>query len=149
MTSAMESSVRNKSKCMGNYVEMKLRRLAILKDKRNETRKLIDEESVPLCEDEGRTEELCALYLYGKSSVNSLERKALMFVVLFIFCPSALVGMTKIKKGIRDRIAKALNCHPTMVSHYCGNLMFTYMHYRDFQEKANEILEIFKNMLND
>ena len=61
-------------------------------------------------------------------------------VILYLYSPSALGG-SKMRRGLREKIAKVLGCTCSNVSHDYKNISFYYVTYRSFRNDVNEILD--------
>lgn len=75
-----------------------------------------------------------------------MQKKQLIFIMLYFFSPSALGG-AKMRRGLRERIANVLGCTCSNVSHDFKNISFYYKTYRNFRLNVNEaIYEIRKEL---
>lgn len=73
----------------------------------------------------------------GKRS--QMVRKQFIFVVLFLFSPSALGG-SKMRRGLREKIAEVLNCTCSNISHDYKNVSFYYVTYKNFRKDVNDVI---------
>ena len=73
----------------------------------------------------------------GGKIMDSNTRKKFLFVAVYLFCPSALIGHT-MPRGFRDRVKELINakCAST-VSNDVANLLFLYNHYKDFRDDVD------------
>lgn len=75
----------------------------------------------------------------GKSTM--WRRKMFIFVVLYLYSPSALAG-TKMRRGLRYKIASVLGCTCSNVSHDYKNVRFFYTTYKAFRMHVNNSLSL-------
>lgn len=61
------------------------------------------------------------------------QRKKFIFIVLFLYSPSALAG-GKMKVGLRDKIAEVTGCTGSLISHNCENVTFFYQQYKSYRQ---------------
>ena len=68
------------------------------------------------------------------------SRKKFLFVVLYVFSPSTLVGK-KLRAGIRNKVSDVLGyVGPNNVSHLAEDLLFLYSNYQVFKRDVDYIL---------
>ncbi|WP_106827659.1 hypothetical protein [Parabacteroides pacaensis] len=61
------------------------------------------------------------------------QRKKFIFIVLYLYCPSALAG-GKMVKGLREKLANVLgNIAPSVISDNVSNIVFFYQQYKNFR----------------
>lgn len=104
--------------------------------------------SVPLLSDlslVGKIHSLFKEHCAGKKVM--LHRKQFIFVMLYFFSPSALGG-SKMRRGLREEIAKRLGCTCSNVSHDYKNVGFYYVTYRKFRTSVNDFIVKAKEELN-
>ena len=69
--------------------------------------------------------------------MDANNRKKFLFVAVYLFCPSVLIGHT-MPRGFRDRIKELINAKSaTTVSNDVANLLFLYNHYKDFKDDVD------------
>lgn len=74
--------------------------------------------------------------VYGTTVLN---RKKLLFIILYLYSPSTLAG-GKMPKNLREEINKALGVHSkSVVSNNFSDVMFLYEHYADFKNDVQYI----------
>ena len=78
------------------------------------------------------------------------QRKKFIFIVLYIFAPSVLLG-DKMPVGLRDRIWAALykTADKSVISHNCEDLLFYFTHYTDFKKDVEDVFDHIKRRLNE
>lgn len=69
----------------------------------------------------------------------TLRRKKFMFVMLYLFSPTALAG-NKMRRGLREKIAAVLGCTCSNISHDYKNASFYYLTYKEFRNDCNNII---------
>ena len=79
---------------------------------------------------------------------NVTQRKKFIFIILFLYSPSALAG-GKMKNGLRNKLAEVLGVSAqTAISDNRNNLVFSYQLYKYFRQDVDwiygEILERLK-----
>ena len=73
----------------------------------------------------------------GKRVMDTNNRKKFLFIAVYLFCPSVLIGHT-MPRGFRDRIKKLIGAKSaSTVSNDVANLLFIYNHYKDFRDDVN------------
>lgn len=77
-----------------------------------------------------------------------LFRKMFIFIILYFYSPSALAG-SKMRRGLRERIAAVLGCTSSNISHDYKNVSFYYMTYRSFRQHVNCAIAHVKELLAD
>lgn len=70
----------------------------------------------------------------------TLRRKKFMFVMLYLFSPTALAG-SKMKRGLREKIASVLGCTCSNISHDYKNASFYYLTYKEFRNDCNNVIK--------
>ncbi len=102
--------------------------------------------STPILYDYGLLPELYRRFLDARPRVcpsvkagSTLERRIFLFIILFLYSPRTLFG-SKMKKGLRPRLAHLYGCDSTLLSYYCRNLAFHYRVYSDFREDIEAML---------
>lgn len=105
------------------------------------TERKINEALEPSIKDINLLEEVYKRFLAfvekSKKAMDTNNRKKFLFIVVYLFCPSVLIGHT-MPRGLRDRI-KELICakSASTISNDTANLLFLYNHYQDFREDVN------------
>ena len=125
-------------------VSMDLSRLRVAKDAMNEMEQLEKEKNAalePTIKDVGLVGEVYGRFLdfiqWSGRAMDANNRKKFLFVAVYLFCPSVLIGHT-MPRGFRDRIRELINAKSaTTVSNDVANLLFLYNHYRDFREDVD------------
>ena len=123
---------------------MDLSRLRVAKDAMNEMEQLEKEKNAalePTIKDVGLVGEVYGRFLdfiqWSGRAMDANNRKKFLFVAVYLFCPSVLIGHT-MPRGFRDRIRELINAKSaTTVSNDVANLLFLYNHYRDFREDVD------------
>ena len=123
---------------------MDLSRLCVAKDAMNEMEQLEKEKNAalePTIKDVGLVGEVYGRFLdfiqWSGRAMDANNRKKFLFVAVYLFCPSVLIGHT-MPRGFRDRIRELINAKSaTTVSNDVANLLFLYNHYRDFREDVD------------
>ena len=125
-------------------ISLDLRRIRCAKELQEATRNaiaLLDESLSPAYTDMGMMGEMYAHFeefvkRSGKT-LNSANRKKFLFIAVYLFCPSVLIGHA-MPRGFRDRIKELIHAKSaTTVSNDVANLLFFYNHYRDFREDVD------------
>ena len=125
-------------------ISLNLRRITCAKQLQDATRDamaLIEDSLTPSLPDMGLIQEMydhfkCFLAKQGKP-LNANNRKKFLFVAVYLFCPSVLIGHT-MPRGFRDKIKELINAKSaTVVSNDVANLLFFYNCYRDFREDVD------------
>ena len=75
-------------------------------------------------------------------------RRIFIFLVIRLFCPAVYTG-SKLKRGIRDRIAEVIGCEASIISHDFRNLTFHYKKYRSFRNIVNAIYDSVMETLSE
>nr|DAV15858.1 MAG TPA: chromosomal replication initiator protein [Caudoviricetes sp.] len=110
-----------------------------------ETKAILSKEeislSIPLMQDLSQVGNIYDKFMSYHAGRNStMVRKQFIFVILYLYSPSALGG-SKMRRGLREKIAKVLGCTCSNVSHDYKNISFYYVTYRSFRNDVNEILD--------
>lgn len=96
--------------------------------------------SLPLMDDLWMVGNIYDLFLsYHKNRKSKMVQKQFIFIILYLYSPSTLGG-SKMRRGLRERIAEVLGCTCSNVSHDYKNISFYYTTYRTFRDDVNEIL---------
>ena len=96
--------------------------------------------SEPLMDDLWMVGNIYDLFLsYHRSRKSKMVQKQFIFIILYLYSPSALGG-SKMRRGLRERIAAVLGCTCSNVSHDYRNISFYYVTYRSFRNEVNTIL---------
>ena len=120
---------------------MDLSKIRFAKDAAKECEQMqrkVSEALEPMVKDASLVGEVYRLFLdwHGKE-LDAGNRKKFLFVAVYLFCPSVLIGHT-MPRGFRDRIKELINAKSaTIVSNDVSNLLFLYNHYRDFREDVD------------
>ena len=135
-------------------ISLDLRRISCAKQLQDATRDamaLLQDSLTPSLSDMGLIQEM---YDHFKSfliqqgmPLNANNRKKFLFVAVYLFCPSVLIGNT-MPRGFRDKIRELINAKSaTVVSNDVANLLFYYNCYKDFREDVeNAYCYIVENM---
>lgn len=74
-------------------------------------------------------------------SGSVLQRKKFIFIILYLYSPSALAG-GKMQKGLRDDISNALGINSvSTISDNCSDVVFLYQNYSDFSKDIDDIFK--------
>lgn len=106
-----------------------------------QTERKINEALKPSLEDIGLLEEVYKRFLAfvekSKKVMDTYNRKKFLFVAVYLFCPSVLIGHT-MPRGFRDRVKELIRAKSaSTVSNDVSNLLFLYNHYKDFREDVD------------
>ena len=109
--------------------------------------------SEPLLHDYSLIEEI---YSWFKEMLSGLllppcvdsptQRKKFIFIILFLYSPSALAG-GKMKVGLRDKIAEVTGCTGSLISHNCEDVTFFYQQYKSHRQDIDYIYTEIVNRL--
>lgn len=109
-----------------------------------ETKAILSKEeialSVPILQDlsqVGNIYDRFMSYYVGRKSI--MVQRQFIFVILYLYSPSALGG-SKMRRGLREKIARVLGCTCSNVSHDYKNISFYYVTYKNFRNDVNEVL---------
>lgn len=69
---------------------------------------------------------------------SPIERKKFLFIILYLYSPSTLAG-GKMKRGLRDELARVTNCTTTLISHNCEDVTFFYNQYKSYRVNIDVI----------
>ena len=87
------------------------------------------------------------LSIENKGKERILNRKKFIFIVLYLYSPSALVG-GKMKVGLRDKLCEVMNINErSTLSKSLNNLFYHYQIYKYFRHDINSILSGIMNRL--
>ncbi len=129
--------------------ELNVGRVLALRDIRtkcNEIERVATELSKPLLEDLSLLPVLydayCEVYAkrgYADAANLVVNRRKFLMVVLYMYCPSALIG-GRMRPGLRQRLSEifGINC-ASAISDNCAGLLSCYQHYRDFRQDVGVI----------
>lgn len=74
------------------------------------------------------------------------HRKKFLFVVSFLYSPSALAG-GKRKMGLRDKLSEVTGVPGSLISHNLENVVFMYQRYKNYRKEIDHIYtEIMKRL---
>lgn len=76
---------------------------------------------------------------YFSEKKPALIRKMFIFVILYFYSPSALAG-SKMRRGLREKIAAVLGCTSSNISHDYKNVSFFYITYKHFRNNVNGVI---------
>lgn len=97
--------------------------------------------SIPLMDDLSKVGNIYDIYMnFHKDRKALLVRKQFIFIILYFYSPSALGG-SKMRRGLREKIAEVLGCTCSNVSHDYKNIGFYYKTYKNFRLDVNEMIE--------
>ena len=106
-------------------------------------KRMIDEELRVLCQptltDLSRMQEVYEAFLKIRPERNPENQKKFIFVAIYLYHPGSLVS-GKMRKGLRNSIAKTIGRHPVQVSYDSRNLLFHYQRYKKLSTEMDEIL---------
>ena len=125
-------------------IEMNLKKIMERIKWIRETKAILSKEeislSIPLMQDLSQVGNIYDKFMsYHVGRNSTMVRKQFIFVILYLYSPSALGG-SKMRRGLREKIAKVLGCTCSNVSHDYKNISFYYVTYRSFRNDVNEIL---------
>ena len=136
-------------------VGLDFNRIVRIKDIRAKKSELSEEESrlsSPLLTDRSYIPKIKEIFFEEAVSdkASSVQnRKKLIFILLYLYAPSALAG-GKMPKNLREEINQALGVHSkSVVSNNCTDVIFLYEHYADFKKDVQLIYETIVNRLNE
>lgn len=66
------------------------------------------------------------------------QRKKFIFIILFLYSPSALAG-GRVSNKIREELSKVVSCYPSYISHNIENVLFLFQQYREFRQDMDYI----------
>ena len=123
---------------------MDLSKLRVAKDFEEDikqTERKVNEALRPSLSDVGLLGEVYRLFLAfvenGKKVMDTNNRKKFLFIAVYLFCPSVLIGHT-MPRGFRDRVKELINAKSaSTVSNDVANLLFLYNHYKDFRDDVD------------
>lgn len=72
--------------------------------------------------------------------IGCLQRKQFVFIILFLYSPSALTGK-KMLRGLRDRLCEVLGCTRTNISHDYVKVCQFYNTYNEFRNSTTDYLQ--------
>lgn len=106
-----------------------------------QTEKKINEALEPSIKDVRLLEEVYRNFLVfiekGKKVMDANNRKKFLFIAVYLFCPSVLIGHT-MPRGFRDRVKELIKAKSaSTVSNDVSNLLFFYTHYKDFRDDVD------------
>lgn len=109
-----------------------------------ETKAILSKEelslSVPLMQNLSQVGNIYDKFMgYHETRKSTMVRKQFIFVILYLYSPSALGG-SKMRRGLREKIAKVFGCTCSNVSHDYKNISFYYVTYRSFRADVNDFL---------
>lgn len=102
-------------------IEMNLKKIMERIKWIRETKAILSKEeislSIPLMQDLSQVGNIYDKFMSYHAGRNStMVRKQFIFVILYLYSPSALGG-SKMRRGLREKIAKVLGCTCSNVSH--------------------------------
>ena len=123
---------------------MDLSKLRVAKDFEEDikqTERKVNEALRPSLSDVGLLGEVYRLFLAfvekSKKVMDTNSRKKFLFIAVYLFCPSVLIGHT-MPRGFRDRVKELINAKSaSTVSNDVANLLFLYNHYKDFRDDVD------------
>lgn len=138
-----------------NMASMNLSLIRLAKTAREDMKQLernINDALEPTLKDLGLMEDAYNLFLSflqcSKMVMNTNNRKKFLFIAVYLFCPSVLIGHT-MPRGFRDRVKDVINVKSaTAVSNDVANLLFLYNHYKDFREDVDSAYAFVADGLN-
>ena len=123
---------------------MNFNKIIRLQNIRIEKLKLLEEENIlstPLLTDKNLIYEIYKIFIelmneqkLLPSIDNVIQRKKFIFIILFMFSPSALAGGKMIGK-LREELSNVLQIHSkSTISDNCADITFLYQTYPDFSK---------------
>lgn len=100
----------------------------------------------PVIRDYSRMDELYAVFTDEISKRTNIKttsidgRRIFIFIIIRLCCPAVFAG-SKLKRGIRDRMAGVLNCDASTISHDFRNLTFHYKRYKGFRHTVDMVYD--------
>ena len=73
--------------------------------------------------------ELLSELTFSPHVESPTQRKKFIFIILFLYSPTTLAG-SKMKVGLRDRLAEVTGCTGSLISHNCEDVAFFYQQYK-------------------
>ena len=127
---------------------MDLSKLRVAKDLEEDvkqTERKVNEALRPSLSDVGLLGEVYRKFLSfiegSKKVMDANNRKKFLFIAVYLFCPSVLIGHT-MPRGFRDRVKELINAKSaSTVSNDVANLLFLYNHYKDFRDDVDRAYE--------
>lgn len=125
--------------------------LKIIREKKSKLAEQERELSKPILNDLSLVSKLYEwfndLSIENKGKERILNRKKFIFIVLYLYSPSALVG-GKMKVGLRDKLCEVMNINErSTLSKSLNNLFYHYQIYKYFRHDINSILSGIMNRL--
>lgn len=74
-----------------------------------------------------------------KGHVTANDRKVFIFVVVYLYAPSKLLG-GKMPQGMRKAISKTMGVNSSYISRTCTELKILYSTYSDFRQEVDRLL---------
>lgn len=104
--------------------------------------------SEPLITDTSLVDRIYSFVCERHKGLNDKDiRKLFLFAVLSVYSPASLVG-TRMRHGLRNKIADTLKCSITVVSHSISDILFFYDHYVWYRTKVDDIMrELFTYLI--
>lgn len=97
--------------------------------------------STPLISDLSKVDEFYEFFVnYHKGRKAFMARKQFIFITIYFFSPNALGG-SKMRRGLREKLAKILNCTCSNISHEYKFISFYYNTYNRFRHEVNEAID--------
>lgn len=97
--------------------------------------------STPLIGDLEKVDEFYDFFVsFYKGRKAFMARKQFIFITLYFFSPNALGG-SKMRRGLREKLAKILNCTCSNISHEYKFVSFYYNTYNRFRHEVNEAID--------
>lgn len=130
-------------------MELDFNKIERLKKIRSEKSELSSEENAlasPFLEDKSLIREIYRIFVEILSEracppnpASVTQRKKFIFIVLYLFSPSTLVG-GKMKQGLREEMSRVLGIRSVdIISKNCDDVVFLFRHYKDFSEDIRYI----------
>lgn len=115
-------------------------RLSLIKDEKANLSREEQLLSKPIVDDLSCVGNVYDMFMdYFSEKKPTLIRKMFIFVVLYFFSPSALAG-SKMRRGLREKIAAVLGCTSSNISHDYKNVSFFYITYKHFRNNVNGVI---------
>lgn len=122
-------------------LERKIMRLSVIKEMKATLSREENMLSEPLLTDMSLVRNIYDLFIsYHKGRKVPMQRKMFIFVILYLYSPCALVG-SKMRRGLREKIATILQCTNSNVSHDYKNVSFFFTTYKGFRKEALDVID--------
>jgi hypothetical protein len=118
----------------------KIRDLTAIRHQKAELSRKETELSIPIIEDTTMVGNIFdVLLFYNKGNMDIMYRKKCLFVIIYLFSPNSLGG-SRIRRGIRDKIAVIFDCTCSNISHDYRNVAFYFQTYKSFRKDVCKMI---------